>query len=349
MSSGPPRRSAGACAVPHCSTAPARAGARAQGRALPARGIVQGARCHQPARGDERGRAGARRRGRIRRQPRDRAGVGSGGRRARRGRVLVVEASPSSSSGPGRSAPASTGRPTSPPGRSSASRSTWSEAGPLLVHPFDDPLVIAGQGTVGLEILEDAPRADVVVVPVGGAGSWPGSPPPSRRVASASSASSPRARRPCCRASKPASRSRSRPRRRERARRAVRRHPRARGVRGTGVQVVTVSDMQIEEGMRRIYADAKLACEPAGAAGWLPFWRVPWRATRSSSSSPGATSGPKSPLVSWPVDEGGHTSRVRRRARHCSCGNEFTTRSTKAELHVEVCSACHPSTRASRS
>ena len=26
----------------------------------------------------------------------------------------------------------------------------------------------------------------------------------------------------------------------------------------------------------------------------------------------------------------------------CSCGNEFTTRSTKAELHVEVCSNCHP-------
>ena len=27
---------------------------------------------------------------------------------------------------------------------------------------------------------------------------------------------------------------------------------------------------------------------------------------------------------------------------HCGCGNTFTTRSTKAELHVEVCSACHP-------
>jgi large subunit ribosomal protein L31 len=26
----------------------------------------------------------------------------------------------------------------------------------------------------------------------------------------------------------------------------------------------------------------------------------------------------------------------------CSCGNEFTTRSTKPELHVEVCSSCHP-------
>jgi large subunit ribosomal protein L31 len=27
---------------------------------------------------------------------------------------------------------------------------------------------------------------------------------------------------------------------------------------------------------------------------------------------------------------------------HCACGNEFVTRSTKAELHVETCSACHP-------
>ena len=26
----------------------------------------------------------------------------------------------------------------------------------------------------------------------------------------------------------------------------------------------------------------------------------------------------------------------------CSCGNEFVTRSTKPELHVEICSACHP-------
>ena len=27
---------------------------------------------------------------------------------------------------------------------------------------------------------------------------------------------------------------------------------------------------------------------------------------------------------------------------HCSCGNEFTTRSTRAEIRVEICSACHP-------
>ncbi len=44
------------------------------------------------------------------------------------------------------------------------------ETGRTLVHPFDDPQVIAGQGTVGLEILEDAPEADVVLVPCGGGG-----------------------------------------------------------------------------------------------------------------------------------------------------------------------------------
>jgi threonine dehydratase len=44
------------------------------------------------------------------------------------------------------------------------------QTGRTLVHPFDDPLVIAGAGTVGLEIEEDAPDVDAVVVPVGGGG-----------------------------------------------------------------------------------------------------------------------------------------------------------------------------------
>jgi threonine dehydratase len=44
------------------------------------------------------------------------------------------------------------------------------ETGRTLVHPFDDLAVMAGQGTVGLEVLEDAPAADVVLVPVGGGG-----------------------------------------------------------------------------------------------------------------------------------------------------------------------------------
>ena len=42
--------------------------------------------------------------------------------------------------------------------------------GMLLVHPFDDPLVIAGQGTVGLEIMEDLPEATDIIASIGGGG-----------------------------------------------------------------------------------------------------------------------------------------------------------------------------------
>lgn len=44
------------------------------------------------------------------------------------------------------------------------------ECGYTLVHPFDHPQVMAGQGTIGLEILEDMPDVDAVVVPIGGGG-----------------------------------------------------------------------------------------------------------------------------------------------------------------------------------
>ncbi|HEY4674069.1 MAG TPA: threonine/serine dehydratase, partial [Nitrososphaerales archaeon] len=39
-----------------------------------------------------------------------------------------------------------------------------------MIHPFDDPYVIAGQGTVALELLEDLEKVDAVVAPVGGGG-----------------------------------------------------------------------------------------------------------------------------------------------------------------------------------
>ena len=42
--------------------------------------------------------------------------------------------------------------------------------GYTYVHPFDDPELVAGQGTLGLEIYEDWPDVDVVVVPIGGGG-----------------------------------------------------------------------------------------------------------------------------------------------------------------------------------
>ncbi len=45
-----------------------------------------------------------------------------------------------------------------------------SSGGKTFIHPYNDPLVIAGQGTVALEILEDLPDPDLIVVPVGGGG-----------------------------------------------------------------------------------------------------------------------------------------------------------------------------------
>jgi len=44
------------------------------------------------------------------------------------------------------------------------------ERGLTYIHPFDDPELVAGQGTLGLEVYEDWPAVDVVVVPIGGGG-----------------------------------------------------------------------------------------------------------------------------------------------------------------------------------
>jgi threonine dehydratase len=49
-------------------------------------------------------------------------------------------------------------------------RELAAERGLELIHPFDDPRVMAGQGTLALELLEQTPPPDVVVVPVGGGG-----------------------------------------------------------------------------------------------------------------------------------------------------------------------------------
>ena len=46
----------------------------------------------------------------------------------------------------------------------------YRSAGRVVVHPFDDPVIIAGQGTVGLEIMEDVPDATDVIASIGGGG-----------------------------------------------------------------------------------------------------------------------------------------------------------------------------------
>ncbi len=55
-------------------------------------------------------------------------------------------------------------------GASDKARQLAEDEGLVLVPPYDDPFVIAGQGTCALELLEDAPPPDVIVVPVGGGG-----------------------------------------------------------------------------------------------------------------------------------------------------------------------------------
>jgi threonine dehydratase len=51
-----------------------------------------------------------------------------------------------------------------------AAKARAAESGMAFVHPFDDPDVVAGQGTLGLELLADVPALATVVVPVGGGG-----------------------------------------------------------------------------------------------------------------------------------------------------------------------------------
>jgi threonine dehydratase len=51
-----------------------------------------------------------------------------------------------------------------------AARAYVEESGATFVHPFEDPAVIAGQGTIGLELMEQVPGVEAIVVPVGGGG-----------------------------------------------------------------------------------------------------------------------------------------------------------------------------------
>jgi threonine dehydratase len=138
------------------------------------------------------------------------------------------------------------------------------ETGRALVHPFDDPLVIAGQGTVGLEVEEDAPEADVVVVPVGGGGLISGIVAAvGARVVAVEPEKSP-ALHAALAAGKPVSVSP------ESIADGLNAPFAGENVVATcngRVEPVLVTEDEIEAGFRFLYGRAKLACEPAGAAG----------------------------------------------------------------------------------
>jgi threonine dehydratase len=140
------------------------------------------------------------------------------------------------------------------------------QTGRTFIHPFDDPFVIAGQGTVGLEIADDVPDVDVVVVPVGGGGLIAGiaTALPNARIVGVEPRGS-NALSAALAAGEP-----------------VPVEPRsiADGLNAPfagrlpvqiasdrGIEIVLVEEGEIEAGMRFVYERAKLACEPAGAAG----------------------------------------------------------------------------------
>jgi threonine dehydratase len=140
------------------------------------------------------------------------------------------------------------------------------ETGRTLVHPFDDLLVIAGQGTVGLEIVEDAPETGIILVPVGGGGLVTGIAVAAqgRRVVAVEPELSTALHDGLA------------------AGRSVPVEPRSMAdglsapfagehavdvCRRLGVESVLVSEDEIVAGMRFVYTRAKLACEPAAAVG----------------------------------------------------------------------------------
>lgn len=153
----------------------------------------------------------------------------------------------------------------------------------VLVHPFDDPLVVAGQGTVGLEIVEQVPDVDVVVCPVGGGGLVSG-------VALAVKARRPDVRlygvEPQGAAAMRASWDAGEPVRLEAVDTIVDSlaAPYAGAIayevtRTHLSDVVTLSDHEIVAGLREVLVSAKLYAEPAGAAATaaLLAGRVPVR------------------------------------------------------------------------
>jgi threonine dehydratase len=143
------------------------------------------------------------------------------------------------------------------------------ETGRTLVHPFDDPVIQAGQGTVGLELVEDIPQVGVVVVPIGGGGLISGVATalkglrPDARVIGVEPETS-NAMRAALDAGErveltPASIADglNAPHAGRNALEVVQKRV---------DDVVLVSDAEIEDAFRFLYARAKLACEPAGAA-----------------------------------------------------------------------------------
>ena len=221
--------------------------------------------------------------------------------------------------------------------------------GATFVHPFDDPVLHAGHGSLGIEVLEDVPGADVVVVPVGGGGLISG-------VATAVKGKRPQARvigvepegaaglhaaltaghagpgdaavgrRRACRAvhrralpgrlPRACGRGRARLRGRDRGRVPPPLRAREARLRARWSRVDGGPSVRQDRSRTRRNGGRRCLGRQCGTPNRLCY--------------PG-----------FAMKTGIHPEYVLATV-HCACGNEFQTRSTKPELHVEICSACHP-------
>jgi threonine dehydratase len=140
------------------------------------------------------------------------------------------------------------------------------ETGRVLVHPFDDPVVLAGAGTVALELLEEAPGVETIVVPAGGGGLVSGiaAAAPDRRVVAVEPERSAAVHEGLAAGGSvpvtPASIADglSAPFAGETALAVLRE---------SAAESVLVTEEEIEEAFRFLYGRAKLAVEPAAAVG----------------------------------------------------------------------------------
>ncbi|MBA2296623.1 MAG: pyridoxal-phosphate dependent enzyme [Actinobacteria bacterium] len=138
------------------------------------------------------------------------------------------------------------------------------ETGRTLVHPFDDPVVLAGAGTVALELLEDAPATETILVPTGGGGLVAGiaAAAPDRRVIAVEPERSTAVHSGLLAGRSVPVKPRSiadglsAPFAGEHALAILRQYE---------VESVVVTEAEIETAFRFLYARAKLACEPAAA------------------------------------------------------------------------------------
>lgn len=140
------------------------------------------------------------------------------------------------------------------------------ETGRTLVHPFDDPVVLAGAGTVALELLEDAPETETILVPTGGGGLVSGiaAGAPDRRVIAVEPEGSTAVHDGLAAGHSvpvtPVSVADglSAPFAGEHALAILRHYE---------VESILVSEAEIEAAFRFLYTRTKLACEPAAAVG----------------------------------------------------------------------------------